>query len=1389
MKFITSLRALFAMLMLMPLMAMAQLEGGKVYVFMNAANAGKAMAPGSDSKVTITNYKEGVYGTMWYVESKNDAFTLRNLSTGQYLRSSKATSTAWTLVDNTDSNCLMEVFTWGSGITLRMKGDSNMSSFMHYGSGSGTIVGWNTSADATLWTAKEVAMTAEELEKNWEEVAGIKYTTEDFNAWTAALAELFKDKACTQLADAYATYTSAQMMEDANYQLLPAALKNMVLKMTVDGTWDEANVDPSKPHWDAEYAKRLRVQLIEPYCSKEEAASVLHMNAHTNLNNPLGLYANERQTLYIMVEGSIEPGVTLYLNTWTGHGKPGGKTEGYRLVEGLNVIPNFADGMTGCISYVVNAFDGGKRGNKARQMSLKAFKDIKVHMEGGNLNGFFNLMGDELWGEGDDNADWDYYAARATHTAMPMLGQYMTLQFPFFDEDCVDNDGGQNRGLNSYFTGKNIAKQSLVEWDNIMLWERLLMGLASKEEVARANSIWKSPYSDKDEVFSHTGDLTDGYASDYEDYYRVHGLAYGVPNGYMYGSWDHSGYNFNTMEAILVTMINDSGSHWGPAHEIGHQHQEPFTLNGLMEVTNNLFSNVALWYFGKSTSRVNGAEGCLEVVANSFNQKDGDFYTNNIWALTHMYFRLFLYYHVLGHNTEFYPRLYEMMRQNHMERVNEPGIQTGERGLLLFYRMACDAAREDLTEFFRGHGLLTPMNERFVGDYSNSIYTSTPAEIESAIAYVKAKGYKNNVAPLFINDGTGQEAVGPTGRVLEHFDWSGSQKLITANVGHYAYFYEPATNYTFAVASSGAIEMTGEGGIGFVVRNDKGELLAFSNKKKMYVSEEVGLQLIRGEVKIEAVNGDGTFVEVEGDMAASTRTLLKQVLDRANAMFETTENKYNKVGFYRVDYLTELEALIPTIQAIYDEEKVTEYAAAYEQLLSVIEAIDNNPDAVVGIMEGEAYQITTYNNYKKAIEVASSSDRLLTGVKTSSTSKAQRWYFEKAEEEGTYYLKNVMSGTYLDAMTSGEQATALTKTGEKAAFKLLKKGAGVFALQYQGEKKTSVNINPSSSKILGWGDEDNNSWWYITAKTINTSDLEKIELKDLIKRTSNLLHEMGENVILPGNMPLQVNDASARYYLSTNADQNVVGATKLGNGIASVLDGDTYTFLHTQRDGEKVSGYHNLTVDLGEGAELSDFTFKFTTPNYDAGTATPVPSKIRVRGSVDGESYTTITTISSGMPSYTKKGVTWTSDSIKADEPYRYFRYEVMTSTGPGTTSYGRAFFSISEFSMQSLSTVIKSLKENYKGTEALYEETAVELNNAMIVSANSDASSTEVSNALANLQAKYDALHGAYLTDIEGVEVNTNKQQGIYDLFGRRVNQIATPGLYIINGKKQFVK
>lgn len=1212
-------------------------------------------------------------------------------------------------------------------------------------------------------------------------------TATELAAWNDALTELFADKACTQLKAAYAGYTQAQMEADANYQALPTVLKKMVLKMTTDGTWDEANADSAKPAWDAEYAKRFRVQLIEPYCNKESAAQALGIQAHAYLNNPMGIYANNGDALYIMVEGEIKKGASLYVTTWTGHGKPGGDyTEGTQLKPGLNVVPIRANGSVGCINYTIHtlASENGK-GNKALNYKLSDFEDLKVHIEGGYINGFYNVVGDELWGEGDNPADWDYYAARATHTGLTILGKYITLQFPFFDDETEGN-----KGTHYYFTGKNNIDKVVQEWDNVVLSERMVMGLAPKAATDEANATWKSAYSGKDVVIANTGDENNEFACDYTDYYNVHALAYGVGGStYMYGSWDHSGYHYNTMSSILNDITTSAGSHWGPGHEIGHQHQQPLTLNGLTEVTNNLFANVVLWYFGKSTSRVNGDQGSLENVAIAFNTPGGDFYTNNIWALTHMYYRLFQYYHILGHNTSFYPRLYEMLRHDPMGRGYQ---QDGARGLLHFYKKACLAAGEDLTEFFRAHGMLTVMDNRFVGDYSNSIYNTTQEQIDEAIAFVKAQGFKESFAPLYINDGTGEEIIGSLGTKLDLYD--GSK---TADMGSYAHFYTPAGDYTFTF-SNNRIVMKGEGGVGFMLKNEKNEVVGFANKRSFPISEAAAALLMSGKAKVYVVNGDNSMVEATTDIEKMQYNMLNTLLAKAEKKVKISDDTNTKVGFYKSAMLADVEAAVAAARDAYDAKNAAEYAKVYEALYNAMNALDANPDAVVSILPRSAYILENCKAEGTVMALNTSSKKLI-GQKYNEKSGSQRWIFEPADEADCYYIKNKTTETYLDAIPDGKQGTAAAKTPE-VAYKVIPLGDGLMAVQCQDEKNKSLNYN-SGIGVLGWThDGDQGSWWYITAVELNEAELARNDLHDVVGQTNELLREMGDSVLLPGAIALQAENAEAPFYIRSNADQNEVGTSTDGGGVKALLDGNTTTYFHSQWSGTAVKEDHYIEIDLGEGNAINELSLTYATRNAgDAGGTSPAPTIMKLAASNNGKTFTRVlgtyrnTDSKNPLPSFREMGKYWTSDNVKSTTGYRYFRITVTSSAGPGANSYGgHAFFAMSELSLNNAKAVVKSLKDEYTGAESIYEDVANYCYQASLVANDKDATDEEILNTLQEMKEKYATLVAASQGDlgIEGVITPVKQQrQGIYDLSGRRLQRIEQPGLYIINGQKQLIK
>ena len=1318
------LRKLKCMLLLMfaVVTANAQLDDGKVYNFVNVGNSGQSMVITSNGMATITATDTQSYDQLWYVSGNaEDGYSLRNLGRGHYLRSSNATSARWTLVkgDDMDDNCKFSCVQAGSGYTLRAKNDENGYGYMHYGANNGGIVCWESGATASQWTMNVVEVSAEDLTANWNKLASIDPDAATVATYQTHLDNLFTDKACTTPKKSLTT--EEDIIDDADYQSLPEALQKMVLKVYLDN-WAEENYDNNKSGWDADYAKKYRVQLYEPYNDPDAASKALRFNAHTNLNNPTGIFANMQEALYVMVEGEIMDGATLYLASYVGHNQLNGYNDGVELHEGLNIIPSYIDGNNYCINYVVHTFDASKgTGNNAKARKLSDYEDLKIHIEGGYINGYYNKVGDDLYGSGDKNADWDYLEQRATQTDLTVLGEYMVLQFPLKDEDT-----GGNKGLGSYFNEQVNVEDVIDSWDNVMMWERFVMGLTDRATLVANDK--KSPYSDRPYVFEYTGDDTDGYGSDYSDYYNIHGLAIAENSTYMSGGWKSSNYNCNTMDGIIRDLPTNAGSHWGPAHEIGHQHQGPLNMRGLTEVTNNLFSNIVLWYFGETTSRVNGSEGSLSNVLAAYNTEGSDFFTNNIWAMTHMYYKLFLYYHVLGHNTKFYPRLYEMLRQDPM--VIEYN-QKGAESLLHFYKKCCYASGDDLTEFFRAYGFFRVMTDRFVGDYSNAVYNQTQEEIDAAIAEIKAwakeNNAKENISVLFINDATEGTIKSHKGDNLTIY----GETTVCSEMGSYATFKEEAANAeNYECTMSGNnVTMSGNGGVGLAIFNEKGEIIAFGDNTTFTVSAQCASAIAQGEAEVKVLNADNTVAEVEiSDESAVKYSLLGILLDEAEEWLALTDDTGTKVGYYRDGAFTALQEAYNTASGVYSNEKSDAYSTAYVVLLQALEEVKNNTYDRIDIVPGYTYRLENEKSSGQYMYVKDDNSVWCQALDESDTK--QQWVFEATDEEGMYYLKNASTGNYLGELEKGTTISATAAKSDAKGYVAILVGPGIWALQCQTGDKKSLNYNDGKG-VLGWShDGDKGSHWRITAVSVDENTEALFSLQNLVKRTKDLAAEMA-NVQYSGKLALQTVSESEPYYLSTNACYNTLNNTSDGQGLAGLLDADTETFFHSDYGG-KVSETHYLQVDLGSETTMSKFAFNYTTRS----NGNNCPTEIVVAGSnsVDGTFTTlkTYTAANDGLPN--GNALSWESPVIENSGNYRYLRFSV---TG---TENSKIYFVMSTFGITNHETVVKTIEEKYS-TAGLTEQTLRNLGEKLFEANGLMASDA----ATSELQAMYSSIEESY--------------------------------------------
>ena len=1382
--------------------AWAQFSGGKVYRIVCSGTNSVSLGASALTDVAAVATSETDRSQQWYVTKVGDNYTFRNLANGRYLLGNNSTSSEWKLTKESNNFTVTVV---NSNYCIRQAGHTSGYAYMHKDGGN-NIVSWESSAVNSQWTPVEVAYSPEELQAVWDAVDALVVPDATVEGYQAVLDAVFTDKACTQLNSTYASMSVDQIKADANYQALPAALQAMVLKVR-GGDWSEANAVNGKQQWDSDYAKRFRVQMYEPYSIEGEITSYLRINAHSNMDNPTGIYANGGEPVYIMVDGEIADGAEL----WVAHQAGLGATLYYnnvaytQLHKGLNVVPYFSDASVLWIDYVVHTYnaDGATLAQKFPH-KISDYSPLKIHIEGGHINGFFNAIGDfrattdaeDLWGAVDNDEDWNYYKVRAPlngtdapNRDFPLLGSRQTLLFPLGKQaneggvleegllyhldnitvlstpNCYGGNGNSFGDYsNTYYPGLGLNASTgkiniMIEaWDRIMYTELATMGLVSKSTMDKMNSLyprWTSEGTPAEIYDYNNAGSLDGKTYfefcggiDYSEYFNHHGAAIGAPSGYMSGGWRNCSYHYNTMGSVIGKIAAEAGPTWGPAHEIGHQHQGVFNLNGQTEVTNNFFSNVAVWYMGMGTSRINGNEGSLESVLAAFNTDGNDLYTNNIWAITHLYYRLWLYYHLAGNNTQFWPRLFELCRQ---EPLVNGGQISGETSLLRFYKHACNAAGEDLTEFFRAHGFFEVMDNRLVGDYSNAIYNVTQAQIDAAIADIKEKGYPVNYAALFINDATGDTTPkhdGETKRAL----WDGSA---TAEVGCVNDFInEPASlgEYVATITADGNVVMTGgKGAVGFMLLDNGGRLLSFGNKSSFALNSEAKYMLNTGKATLFAVDAQSNTVELKLDAAASQKELLASLIAEVEAM-PVDNGKYTQVGFYTQPFASDLMTALESAKSILEAGNGG-YVAAYEMLYAELEALlAADPDvAKVKFDPALTYTLKNYAYPERSMVV--SNNTVYGNKDVDLDSPAAKWQFEEATTAGVYRVKN-MSGVYCPKISA---STAMTVTADES-------NAGEYVVEDLGHGLWAISLTPSANntsfhcaandsyKVVGWGTGSDATRWYLTAVEAGDGVQDAAELQALVAKTEALVNEVA-TVKMPGTVKytLQRDNASAAYYISSNAghnteDGNASGYTD-GAGIRGLFDEDPATYFHSRWGGTSVSGNHYLQIDLGEGNEMQKFIFEYATrKGSDSNYTSPAPTAIEVYAGNNtsniGSAIASYTKDADNLPAYTNLGGSWTSPVITAGSASRYLRFTVTSAAGPGGSNL--KYFAMGTFKLYNGDYVLDEWKPGYENVGMDNVKNAL---NAVAQAKNAIETSTGVSDAKTVLQGAYDVLYNASST------------------------------------------
>ena len=372
------------------------------------------------------------------------------------------------------------------------------------------------------------------------------------------------------------------------------------------------------------------------------------------------------------------------------------------LKSGLNLF-RFSEQKMLYIFYQLSHVEG----TVTRKLSL--FPDICIHIEGGQLNGYWDAT------RGMTNADWK-------------LLQQELLKAPFV----------------------NLKTERLVfQMDTPLVLE------AEPNDIEGLTHIWNQICANEDRYMG-----VEDFDGIYNNIWNVFSGASSYMHSTNYGTW----YTESTIPTVMnYDKMRRGGNIWGPSHEIGHNHQASINVIGATESSNNLFSNINVFEQGITASRRDGP-------TENFNQmvKGTPWSKRDIWLTTSMFYQLYLYFHAQHHDDQFLPNLFRTMRKNPINKgtstsnvtyVNNEGntvtgtinVASGAKDYLHLAKMICDVAEADLSEFFEAYGMFIPISKVHVGDYSNYLVTTTQSDIDAAKEYMQKYEKKlGNI--MFIDD-------------------------------------------------------------------------------------------------------------------------------------------------------------------------------------------------------------------------------------------------------------------------------------------------------------------------------------------------------------------------------------------------------------------------------------------------------------------------------------------------------------------------------------------------------------------------------------------------------------------------------------------------------------
>ncbi|MBO5133678.1 MAG: M60 family metallopeptidase [Bacteroidaceae bacterium] len=1218
-------RFLFSVLLLLPFVAqgvMAQFSTGNVIHFVNRSS-GKAVSANSGGKVVGATADKTDYMQLWYVESGGSTCVLRNLGNGKYLRGTNDSSVQWETVASKgtststydgDGDGDSETWTFTTSLkvcssdgyfTLAADPDSETTECadwyydkLHYSANDGTCVSWLgadgssgswVTVPASWWTVETVS--GIDVQAQWNKIKTFANVVNNKNTYQNLLDNLFTNSQCTTLKSEF--QEEADLVDSDPYQQLPDELKEMALKVC-RGDYSETNRNNSKVSWSAAAAKRFRVQAYEPHSVAENVNGIVKTNCYSNMNNPTGVYGDAYEVVYIMVGSAVPSGASLSVATISDDSEDYLKgldaISKTTLSEGLNMIPIYNKGSLLYILYCVNS--------QSSSYPLSSFDPIEIQIAGGSIRGMYEL-----------GVDSDIYTELKANAEANNMTYYDVLseKLAFRTSYQTVFKGGSDLEL----------QKGLKGWDEMMLTQHLVMGIKTG-----------------------AGDYTDplGLHTQSVDYSNVMNNRLLVHSKASIGAYTQMPYRiqFAHGESWLTSAMDTNTAIWVPAHEAGHVNQNLINMIGMTEISNNLFSNVAVFY-----------QDALKTRGGTIADNNADHINGTAWhfrdadSRMRMLYQLWLYYHAAGRNKNFYPELFRLLRNDPMsfhDTYTSSATNYTSTEALKFYKYACQAAGEDLTPFFEAWGFFVPFSQTTITDYYPYPITNLQTDINNAKTTVAGYGYTKNYAILFIEDRVGS---------TKPWNWGGTEGSY-GDRGKYSDYKsgnsnDPSGEYTFTISQGNRVVICSDSnqGAGYVIKDGSGNIVAYANSDNFEVTEAIAANLKSGTYTLTVygttLGKEATAIDVANSNSPSAkRVALGVMLENVKALLDLTDATNTKVGYYKSSYAINLQKAYDEGYADFVDNVATDYQSDIELLNAEYDLFLSKGDYVkVGVVNGSAYKLQNSAKFEDAnqspVELSMAvAGNDVDGVKTSNVD-TQRWIFEATGTEGYYYIKNKSKQTYVGAMTQNSvQVTAKeTTTATAGKYRVVVKAPGLVALVDENDRALHVD---ASFNVVGWNDEAQSSQWYMTAVELNDLGLEKEELDALIGETTWAMNEMVYNVNISNS---QLGSIKSEY-ASVQVDGVAMSINKVWEALYAVQDAQYVSNSTSSTAVQYASAYEKLLIHY---YNLMGYYNTATGVNLDVEKEAlqeaidAVQSYLNSMSGGSGASKVTLTT-TSGQPGY-----------------------------------------------------------------------------------------------------------------------------------------------------------